>query len=206
MRSMLRMVLGAVMAMGMVSVAAAEQPYKVMDPPMPTAHPDKIVLHEFFSYACPHCFHFHPKLDALMKKEGDDVVLVRTPMVFHSSWKPLAQAYYAAEVLGVLDKTHSALFDAIHVKGERFENVQQLADFYAKHGVDRKEFLNAYNSFAVDVKMRQGKQTAQDYGVMSTPSVAVNGKYFVTVTSAKGQDGMIQVLEQLIAKERAAGK
>jgi protein dithiol oxidoreductase (disulfide-forming) len=176
--------------------------YTRLESPQPTSDPDKIEVVEMFSYACPHCFHLDPYINEWLKSKPDDVVFIRLPVVFRPSWEPLAKAYFTAELLGVLDKTHSALFDAIHVKNQKFEDEAALRDFFVSQGVDPKDFDKTYNSFAVAVKVNHAKLMTRRYAITGVPTLIVNGKY-----SAGGEDeNVLKVVDYLIAQERKAGK
>lgn len=188
------------------TVAAQPEPgqqYRLVEPPMATGAGEKIEVTEFFSYGCPHCFRFRPMLHDWVAEADEDVRLVRVPVTFgRESWALLARAYYVAEVLGVLDKTHAALFDAIHVSGRQFTSAEQIADFYASVGVDRDKALQAFDSFVVDSMMRRGQRLVRDYRVSGTPSMAVDGRYFVDVRGAGGQQGMLEVVGYLVGRVR----
>ncbi len=186
-----------------VSALTAEE-YVVLDPPRPTDSPGKVEVIEFFWYGCPHCYRFDPYVAAWLKTKPDNVVFKRQPVVFGKRWAPHARAYFAAEVLGVVDKIHQDFFDAMHVKKNPLNTEEELADFFAAHGVDKETFKKAYNSFAVDMKMRQANEIAGSYGIDGVPAIAVNGKYKVTGTTAKNYDNMIKVMQQLAEKELKA--
>ncbi|HKJ95373.1 MAG TPA: DsbA family protein [Gammaproteobacteria bacterium] len=176
--------------------------YRVLPEPQPaTEKSGKVEVIEFFSYACPHCFDFHPLLTKWESRHADDHVLVRVPVKFgRASWALLAKAYYVAETLGVLDKTHDALYDALHVQGRRLDSKARLVDFFAEQGVDRQDAADAFDSFAVDMKMRRAAKLVKDYGVRSTPSMAVDGRYIVDPSTAGGQKQMLDVVDYLIDK------
>jgi len=92
----------------------AGQDYFVLETPQPTSTGDKIEVLEVFSYACPHCAHFQPYAEELKSKLPANAQFVLLPAVFQAPWEPFARAFYTAKSLGLLDKTHQALFDAIH--------------------------------------------------------------------------------------------
>jgi len=191
----------------LISATAVAAPggYKVLKPAQPTyVNPGKIEVREFFSYGCPHCYTFHPLLQKWLANAPKNVVLVRTPVIFHESWRILAKAYYTEEAMGILDKTHAALFEAIHAKGMQFNTPEQLADFFATRGVDKSDFLKTYNSFGVAMKLRQGEQMARAYRIMETPTLTVDGKYLFNPSMTGGKPQMIEVLRQLIQKEEDA--
>lgn len=168
--------------------------YVRLPTPVPPATPDKIEVVEMFWYGCPHCHDLEPVAQEWLKRKPDNVVFVRIPVAFGANWEPGARAYYAAEALGVLDKLHQPLFDAFH-KRLKLNTVDEMAAFFAEHGVDQEAFRKAYNSFQTETQLRRGNQLAQRYGVKGVPAVIVNGKYDVR------SPRMFEVVDFLIARE-----
>ncbi len=81
---------------------------------IPTDNPAKIEVTELFWYGCPHCHDMEPLLTAWVKKLPQDVYFKRVPGLPRPDWAPMAKAYYAMETLGITEKLHSKLFEAIH--------------------------------------------------------------------------------------------
>jgi thiol:disulfide interchange protein DsbA len=175
--------------------------YFLVDPPQPTATGDKVEVLEVFSYACPHCAHFQPYADQLKQSLPKGAVFAYMPAVFNPSWEPYARAYYTAESLGVVEQTHQALFDALHKDHLPMRTIDELATFYAQHGVDKAKFLAASNSFEVESKLQRSSQLVKAYNVDGTPSIIVNGKYRVTGASAGGYPQLIELVDWLVQKE-----
>ncbi len=175
--------------------------YFVIDPPQPVASGDKIEVLEVFSYACPHCAHFQPYAEQLKQSLPSYAHFDYMPAVFNASWEPFARAYYTAESMGVVDKTHQALFDALHRDHLPMRTLDELAGFYAQHGVDRAKFLATAASFEVDSKLSRSIQIVKNDGIDGTPSIVVNGKYRVTGASAGGYAQMIPLVDWLVKKE-----
>ena len=190
------------------SLASAEEQsstgYEAVSPPQPTADPAKVEVIEFFWYGCPHCYSFEPSLSAWLKTKPANVEFIRIPAIFSEQWGKHAKAYFTAEALGVVDKVHTDLFDAVQAKKE-LETEDQLAEFFVAHGVKEAEFRDAYKSFMVDTKMRQAPELAAKYGITGVPAVIINGKYRTNGTLAGSQEKMIDVMNQLVKKE-SAGK
>ncbi|MDN5869445.1 MAG: thiol:disulfide interchange protein DsbA/DsbL [Nitrococcus sp.] len=209
----MRVFVSVVLALALMPGIAAAQEYQAgeqyrrVEPSQPTTSEDQIEVIEFFSYGCSHCFEFRPMLHGWLEQAGDDIELKRVPVTFgRQSWALLAKAYYAAQALGVIEQIDKPLFEAIHVDGRQFSNEQELADFFAQHGVDRQAALNAFDSFAVEVNLRRAERMVHSYGVRATPSMAVAGKYLVDPSAAGGQEAMLGVVDFLINKERTSGK
>lgn len=168
--------------------------YARLPTPVPPATPDKVEVVEMFWYGCPHCQDLEPVAQEWLKRKPDNVVFVRIPVAFGASWEAGARAYYAAEALGVLDKLHPLLFDAFHQR-RKLNTEDELAAFFAEHGVDQDAFRKAYTSFQTETQLRRGNQLAQRYGVKGVPAVIVNGKYDVR------SPRIFEVVDFLIAQE-----
>jgi thiol:disulfide interchange protein DsbA len=196
--------------------------YFTIEPQQPTGNPDKIVVTEAFSYACPACNAFHTTADQLEKSLPSNAVMTYLPVSFRPDENfPLFQrAYYAAKALGVVEKAHDAIYDAVWKTGElasddlttgrpkpqsAWPTIDDVAKFYAKYGVDPKQFVAVANSFSVNTQMKRADDMVKAYGVDGTPSIIVNGKYRFTPGSAGGYAQSIELTQWLIAKE-AAGK
>lgn len=167
----------------------------------------KIEVAEVFSYVCPACARFQPLVGSWKAGLPSDVNFLYVPAMFGGYWDDYARGFYAAEALGVQEKTHNALYAAIHLEqtlnGERSPNdkPQDIANFYAKHGVDATTFLNTMGSFAVVAKANRAKQFIQRSKITGTPSLIVAGKYLV---KGKSYEDMLRIADHLIARERAA--
>jgi len=121
--------------------------------------------------------------------------------VFSDVWGKHAKAYYTAEALGLNDKLHADFFDAIQNKKQKLLTEEELGKFFVDHGVKQEDFQAAYNSFIVDTKLRQAESMGARYGITGVPALIVNGKYKITATTAKSQENMINVLNDLIRQE-----
>ena len=185
-------------------VPVAGKDYIVLSAPQPTWGTGGIEVAEVFSYSCIHCAQFQPLVNTWKKKLPADVKFVYVPAVFGGIWDNTARAYFAAEALGVLPRTHDAIFKAFFIdKSVKRGTVEELADIYAKLGVDRKKMLDTMNGFTVTSKLNRAKQFTQRTGVNATPTLIVNGKYRVT---AKSLEDSLKVADFLVQKERAAKK
>mgnify|MGYP003768509187 CR=1 FL=1 len=182
--------------------------YFLIDPRIPTSTGDKIEVVEVFSYACPHCAHFQPMMDELKAKLPANAQIVLLPAVFNPQWEPFARAYYTAHSLGVVDKTHAALFEALHSQHQSLFTIDALAGFYANYGVDAKSFVSTANSFIVDSQIANGNRLVASYGVGSTPSLVINGKYRIEMNNERniGPQDVVDIALMLVKQEAAAKK
>lgn len=175
--------------------------YFLIDPPQQTASGDKVEVLEVFSYACPHCAHFQPYAEKIKQSLPQGAVFDYMPAVFQPAWEPYARAFYTAQSLGVLEQTHQAVFDALHRDHLPLRTIEDLAGFYAQHGVDRAKFLATSGSFEVESKLSRAVEIVKGAGIDGTPSIIVNGKYRVTAASAGGYDQEIELVDWLVKKE-----
>lgn len=167
----------------------------------------KVEVVEVFGYVCPACAAFEPLVSAWKKALPADVRLTYVPAAFGPEWIPYAHAFYVSDAMGLVDKTHDAIFNAIHVaqtlpgEGKKPDEAA-IAAFYGKYGANPKQFADAMHSFAVDAKLNHAKQFMIRSGVTGTPTMIVDGKYRVL---GKSFEDFLRITNQLIAQERAAG-
>jgi protein dithiol oxidoreductase (disulfide-forming) len=188
--------------------AAQAQPVEGKDfvrlgTPAPVAAPaGKIEVVEFFSYACPHCYSFEPLLDAWVKKQSADVAFRRVPAAFNASWEGLAKMFYALEASGQLDALHKRVFAAIHVQRQRLSGESEMAAFVKGAGGDDAKFLEAFKSFGVATKLRQGKQLAEAYKIDGVPTLGIHGRFFTSGALAGSHERALAVADQLIKRAK----
>lgn len=197
--------------------------YYRIDPAQPKYIPtDKIEVVEVFSYACPACSAFHTTMDQIEKSLPADAVVHYLPAAFRpdENWPVYQRAFFAAEALGVRAKAHDAFFDATWKTGETatydlstgqpkpkgaWPTIDDIAKFYAKYGVDPKEFVAVANSFSVNTKMKQADDLLKAYGIAGTPTIVVDGRYRFSPADVHTVQRAIALTQWLVAKE-AAGK
>ncbi|OOG49535.1 thiol:disulfide interchange protein DsbA/DsbL [Rhodanobacter sp. C01] len=139
----------------------------------------KVEVVEVFSYACIHCAEFAPVAEKLRKELPPGVEFKLVPAPFSAEWLPFARAYYAADQLGVVDRTHMQLFQAKFGDHYPINSMDELADFYARQGVDRTKFINIASSPEATAKLKSDLALIQKWQVDGTPSIVVDGKYRV---------------------------
>ncbi len=163
----------------------------------------RISVEEFFWYGCPHCYHLEPEINKWLEHKPADVDFVRIP---NTLGRPIGElherAFYIAQTLGILDKTHEPLFSAIHGQGFPMSSLESIRDLYVeKAGIKPQDFDGIANSFVVDSDMRRADDLAISYGITGTPTVVVGGKYLVDA-----QNDMFKVVDFVIDKVRKERK
>lgn len=222
-RSLLLFAMSAV-ALGPVARAAQEWTeglhYFALPGPQRSVLPaGKIEVMEVFSYGCPACDTFEPVMKRLKAGLPPNAQITYLPASFNEaeSWPMFQRAFFAAQALNAVERTHEAMYEAVWNDGElavvdsathRLKRpqptIEDAARFYAKAaGVKEDKFLATANSFGVDSQMRG----ADDYIIKSkvdrTPTIIVNRKYRLHAQSAGGADQLIELVKHLVKKESA---
>ena len=193
--------------------------YFLVQPPQRTSVPaGKVEVMEVFSYGCPACNQFNAVAKRLKNSLPPNAQFVYLPASFipTEDWPMFQRAYFAAQALGVAEKTHDAMFDAIWRGGELsisdpttrrlkspLPSIEDAGNFYARvAGIKAADFVAAAKSFGVDVKMKNADALVLAAHVDSTPTLIVNGKYRLTPQTAGGSyDDLIELVKYLVGKE-----
>lgn len=181
----------------------ANDGYVTISPPQPTQTGNKIEVVEIFWYGCPHCYDFEPYIEKWLETKPGDVEFRRMPGIFRKSWIPHAKAFYTAEKMGVMDKIHHPLFEALHKYRKKVYDDDAIEEFFEDQGIDSSDFSKIYESEEVDTKVKQAFIMGQRYKITGTPAVVVNGKYMVSGSTAGSFSNVLKIIDQLVAKERA---
>lgn len=179
--------------------------YARLPVPVETRDPSRIEVVEVFLYSCVHCYRLEPALQEWPALRQDDVDFLRLPLVSMRSQDMVtfAQAYFAAETLGVLEQVHMPIFVAIHEHGMDMTRPAYLRRLFTNEAqVAEEDFERVFKSFGVRSRVRQADGQSRMYRVHATPTLVVNGRY--TIEAVRTTAGMLRVAEQLIEQERAA--
>jgi thiol:disulfide interchange protein DsbA len=177
--------------------------YVVLGVPQRQETNGKIEVLEFFSWGCPHCYEFYPKLSRWLSTLPKDTSFKRVPVgLGHPEWEALAKAFYALQSTGDVERLDSQIFEDIHKNHVWLYDEQSITAWVGKHGVDRAKFAAAYRSFGVNASAGEAEQQTVNYRLPGVPTLAIAGKYTVTGEHA----AMLSTSGQLIAMERAANK
>lgn len=180
------------------------QHYNLLSNPVAVADPKKIEVVELFSYHCGHCFHFEPLLHAWKEKQPADLTLVQMPAYWNEQTASWVKGYYTAQVLGIKDKTHIAVFNAFQLEKKQFTRAMDWANFYSNYGKTQEEVVKTYNSFGVNSLAKQAEtRLRNNYKATGTPELYIQGKYRIELNNeVPNQEEMLKVADFLIAEER----
>jgi thiol:disulfide interchange protein DsbA len=174
--------------------------YTTIDiPDHPTG--DKVQVTEVFGYGCHFCSNLQPDLAKWKKTLPPDVQFSYLPAPFGGLPDGFMRAFYAAQALGVQEKSHDNIFKAVFVD-KRVASADDIPKLYADYGVDPKVFASTMQSFAVSAKVAAANDQAMRWGISGTPTIVVDGKYRVQELTATGSKAMFQTVEWLVARQR----
>lgn len=158
----------------------------------------QIEVVEFFSYTCVHCYNFVPVFNSWKQTVGADVVIKRSPVGFNASFEPLQRLFFTLEAMGKLDTHHDRVFKSIHEDRQRLNNLDAMAQWAARNGLNRTQFEQTFNSFGVAGKARRATQLQDAYEVEGTPSLGIAGRFYVPGQAAR----TVQIANVLIQQAR----
>jgi thiol:disulfide interchange protein DsbA len=189
--------------------------YTTLAQPQPVqAAGKKVEVIEFFMYHCPVCNGLEPGFEEWVRKQGDRIQVRRIHMPFTGPNDPEAHLFVTLEALGKLDEMHGKVFDAVHRQRIRLNKDDAIIDWVSKNGIDRATFLNAWNSFGVQARMRQLGKLIGTYGVESVPTLVIDGRYMTSPSMANATlktnnpqelfKATLQVADALVARAAAS--
>ncbi len=212
--------IGVAVLGGLLSFAAVAQHYVEgehylrLDNPLRTDNPDKIEVAEVFWYGCPHCYSFESVIEPWKAAAPDDVNFVGVPAMWQEPagfnggkrtnvMELHARAYYTAKALGVLDKLHAPMFEALHQNHNALNSEAAIAALFADHGVDKEKFAKTFNSFPIINQTLLAYSHIRGYRVTGTPEIVVDGTYRISGRTAGSNVEMLKVVDFLVEKIRA---
>ena len=181
----------------------AGKDYMKLDRAVPTeTEAGKVEVIEFFWYSCPHCSAFEPTFAQWVKNAPKDVVVRRVPVAFREDFAPQQRLYFSLEAMGLLDKIHGKVFQAIHVERLPLSTDASILAWVEKQGVDKNKFADTAKSFGVASKLKRAVQLQNDFKIEGVPSLGIAGKYYTDGTLSGSMDRALQVTESLLAQVR----
>jgi thiol:disulfide interchange protein DsbA len=146
--------------------------------PQPTAvQSNKVELIEFFMYHCPACNAFEPFLNNWVKDRDATVSFKRMHIPHSATNDPEAHLFLTLDAMQLEGAMHEKVMRTWHVERRRLTSDADNMDWAANNGIDRQQFRSVYDSFSVTTKLRNLPRSIGNYGVDSTPTLVVDGRY-----------------------------
>ena len=161
-----------------------------------------VIVYEFFWYGCPHCFNLEPTIDRIESNLDSGAKVVKVPVALRDSWLPHAKLYYALKQMDKIDDIHNLIFEEIHLNDNRLDTEDLMVNFLGGAGIDTKVFLEKYNSYGTEARIKKSSNLARKYQITSVPTIIVNGKYLTSGSYVSSYDELYSVVNLLVERER----
>jgi thiol:disulfide interchange protein DsbA len=171
---------------------------------LPAMSGGRVQVVEFFAFWCNPCYAFESELVRWAQAVEARIEVVHVPVVWNPRSELQARAHYTAAALGRLDIVRGPMFAEIHQAGNALDSVEALAKLFARFGVDIAAFDETFNSSAVDAQVERAAALAREYGITSTPTLVVAGRYRTNTSLAGSAERALAVAERLARQESCA--
>lgn len=135
-------------------------------------------IKEFFSFFCGACYRFEPIAQAMAEEYPEAFEKSHVSFInYKGQGMTMNQAWALAEQLGKEKEISAAIFQRNFVQNNMMGTMEDFEAVFATNGVSKEDFNKMINSFAVRGMANKMDREAANYGVNSTPTFIVNGKY-----------------------------
>ncbi|MCD6046947.1 MAG: thiol:disulfide interchange protein [Gammaproteobacteria bacterium] len=168
--------------------------------------PHQILVLDFFSFGCPHCYKLHSYIDQWVaantkkilppfgspdKKAKPYITFQPVPVAFESGWDVLSKAYHISHALK-LDKTlNGKIFDIAQNPLLGLNSDEQLRSFFLNNGVKAEDYDKVANSAELQADLKNDQALMQAFKIMEIPTVIVikDGKvYYISNRTVANAD------------------
>ncbi|GAB2658481.1 thiol:disulfide interchange protein DsbA/DsbL [Vibrio panuliri] len=170
--------------------------YTVIDQPKAS----KPTVTEYFSFYCPHCYQFESIVKNLKPALADDVTFEKVHVGFMGGEmaEPMVKAYATMQQLQVEDHMIPKMFEQIHILRQAPRNEEELRKVFTDNGVSASAFDLAYNSKAVEMRLKEYDKRFKNSTLRGVPAIVVNNKYIVVASKIKSFDEYNQLVNYLL--------
>ena len=97
------------------------------------------------------------------------------------------------------------VFYAIHRERLALDKPAEIAAFMTRNGIDAGRFMEAYNSFGTQTRVRQANQLVDGYKINGVPALGVQGRFYTSGTLAGDNERALLVVDYLLQRLRKPG-
>ena len=76
-----------------------------------------------------------------------------------------------------------------------------MVNFLGEAGIDTKVFLEKYNSYGTEARIKKSTNLARKYQITSVPTIIVNGKYLTSGSYVSSYEELYGVVNLLVERE-----
>ena len=176
--------------------------YELIDNPTTVRDPSKVEVIEVFWFGCNHCYALEPYLARWKKEMPEDVSFSKSPATWNEMLKTHARMYYTAKALGIEQQFIPAAFNTIQNERRMLTGNTELEYFFMGFDIEREKYKSVNRSFGVSNAVDQADKRMKQWEITGVPVIIVNGKYRVGASRVVGTDGLFDVVDFLVEKEK----
>ena len=176
--------------------------YELIDNPTTVRDPSKVEVIEVFWFGCNHCYALEPYLARWKKEMPEYVSFSKSPATWNEMLKTHARMYYTAKALGIEQQFIPAAFNTIQNERRMLTGNTELEYFFMGFDIEREKYKSVNKSFGVSNAVDQADKRMKQWEITGVPVIIVNGKYRVGASRAVGTDGLFDVVDFLVEKEK----
>lgn len=137
-----------------------------------------ITMTEYSDYQCPACGHFHPIVEKLKEKYGDQIELElkHFPLNSHQYAALAARAAEAAKNQGKFKQMHNLIFENQQRWSSSGSPTSIFVNFAEEIDLDVEQFKNDLNAAETQKVVMEQKQEGRNAGVNATPTFFIDGQ------------------------------
>jgi len=198
MKIVFKQAIAVIALFGLANVFAATESKEKIEEISKLYETEETVIYEFFSLGCPACFATESFVKEWLKTKPENIKFEKIHVSYgNGSWKALAQAFYAAQKLGIERQAIDKIFNFVHVQKNRVGNVVQLAPIFEELGIDKQTFMKTANSFAVKSQLRKADNLASSLKSGGVPDFVINGRFRLNKGAYSSDEELKQALNTL---------
>ena len=137
-----------------------------------------ITIVEYSDYQCPACGYYHPIVEKIKEKYGDQVQLELKffPLNSHRYAALAARAAQAAKNQGKFREMHNMLYENQKQWSESVNPAPTLVNYARELDLDIDKFKSELNARETQQTVMQQKKEGQQQGVRATPTFIIEGE------------------------------
>ncbi|WBF65564.1 MAG: thiol:disulfide interchange protein DsbA/DsbL [Candidatus Kinetoplastibacterium crithidii] len=182
---------------------AAKNKYEILDFTIPISQENSIEIIEFFSYMCKHCNEIELYLNEWSKNIQNDIKIIRIPIATNNYTQQLQKIYFTIESINRTE-LNIEIFNTTKKDRFFFKKQKNLENWLLKHQISINKFNKVFNSFGIEIKMKQANNLFHFCNVKEIPIFIIGGKYLTSPTLAgNNYIDTIEEINNLINKYRS---
>ena len=176
--------------------------FELLKNPSAVRDTSKIEVVEVFWFGCNHCYALESYLNQWKRDLSSDVDFWKSHATWNEVLKIHARMFYTARALGIDKQLVPAAFQTIQTEGRMLTGNTELEYYFKGFGIEREKYKSVSSSFGVKNALNQADKRMQQWNITGVPTLIVNGKYKVSASRNLGTDGLLDVVDFLVEKER----